>query len=55
MKKHFGLSIKVGFESRHFKRVWAHYYKCGDFKMYHIQVVVLGFNLDLDWGLRLLD
>jgi len=50
MRKHFGLSIKVGFESQHvLHKPWADYWYCNEFNMLDIRLACLGIYLTFNW------
>jgi hypothetical protein len=50
MKKHFGFSIKVGFNSQWvFKRPWVDLFRFERFDTIMIQIACLGINVELHW------
>ena len=50
MKKHFGFSIKVGFESQHvLSKPWVEYYRCKDYGIGYLYVCVLGLYANTHW------
>ena len=50
MKKHFGFSIKVGFESQHILyKPWVDYYHCEDFGVRDLHAGILGLYINVHW------
>ena len=52
MKNYPGFGIKIGFEAQHLKRAWWFYHGCSEFKDYNLHIMLAGFYMELNWGIR---